>query len=476
MLFNDYKSLKKLSYGGQVPFMVKLINCSDTLACTEILRIVPGKRIVCKAKLNDIDVIAKFFVDPVRSARHMARESQGLKTLHDACIPAPKLFAESAIEGSVNILITEYLSEAKSLYALLKVHDIEHQNIQLLKRFFALVAKFHKAGVVQNDLHLDNFLLKGDVLYAIDAANLKKTTAPLSAAAVVDNLALLLGQFDQKYYPGLLNALESYLNEDPYVDIDKRVVIALARLKRWQIWGKFRNKLLRDCSAIVRKSNFEQLTLCKRKYYKNQFIDLINNPDAFIQTAPLLKDGNSSTVALVEIDGRKYAVKRYNIKNLAKLIRRQFSTPRTRRNWLFGHMLAFWGFNTPEPIAMMEKRLGPLRTSGYIVTEFIDAPNVRRALADAKDNYQRQQEIMTYFISEIRKLHDYQITHGDLKDTNFHYAGSKIYIVDLDAMKLHKSGRTFKKAVQKDLSRLVKNYQNHESLQDVVKKILLNRD
>lgn len=472
MITLDPDSLRNLSYGGQVPFTMKTDIDAQSLVCTKILRIIPGKRVVCKAMLQDMDVIAKFFLDPVHSNRHIKREVQGLKALGVAGIPTPRIIAELTIANSITVLVTEYLSNTQSPHILLKPPYRTNNSKEVLKQFFTLIAKLHKAGLAQNDLHLDNFLLKDDVLYAIDAANLKKTNLPLSGDAALDNLVLLFGQFDQDYYPGLLDALESYHNTNPDIAIDQQELIARTKAKRQRIWKKVSKKYFKDCTSVVRKSNFRQLTLCKRNYYKDQFIDFLNNPDAFIEKSPLLKDGNSSTVGVVEIEDCKYIVKRFNIKNFAKLIRRQFPPSRTRRNWLLGHLLIFNNFKTPEPIAMIEKRFGPFRSVGYIITEFVNAPDIRQVLNEAKGNPLKQEEIMARFVSTLKKLHDRKITHGDLKDTNFLCTDGKLCIVDLDAMKLHKSRLTLERAIQRDYQRLKQNFKKNTVLLEFVNRKL----
>ncbi len=468
----DSDNLKNLSYGEQVPFSVYIDNYDEPLVCAEILRIIPGTRIVCKARMKNKDVIAKFFVNHINASRHIARESHCMKTLQEAGIPTPKIIAESTVAKSITVLITEYLQDAENPCSLLKLNDPENRTREILNQFFALLAEFHKAGLVQKDLHLNNFLIKGNILYAIDAANLKKTGSPLSASAASDNIALFFAQFDKDFYPELLKAIESYHNSNPYENINQKTIIALAKTKRQLIWKKVSRKLFRNCTSVVRKSNFRHLILCKRNYYKNQFIDFLNNPDDFLQKSPLLKDGNSSTVGLVEIDGCKYAVKRYNIQNSVKFICRQFTPTRTRRCWLIGHLLIFSNIKTPEPIAIIEKRLGPIRTVGYIITEFIDAPSIRQVLSYAKDNKQEQSKILTCFISSLKKLHERKITHGDFKDTNFHYDDGELYIVDLDSVKLHKSRLMLKRAIKKDYRRLIQNYQEKKNILEIINRTL----
>ena len=65
-----------------------------------------------------------------------------------------------------------------------------------MQRLILLLAELHQAGFSQLDLHLKNFLISNEKIYAIDAADMLKTAdgEVLGQRASLKNLALLLAQ------------------------------------------------------------------------------------------------------------------------------------------------------------------------------------------------------------------------------------------------------------------------------------------
>ena len=60
---------------------------------------------------------------------------------------------------------------------------------------FAQVGRMHAEGLVQEDAHLGNFLLKDERLHVIDGDAIRSSAAPADCAA---NLALLLAQLQKQ--------------------------------------------------------------------------------------------------------------------------------------------------------------------------------------------------------------------------------------------------------------------------------------
>jgi len=465
------KILRNAKHDFKTPFDIKL-NTGEILTCIKFLRLLPGKRIVCKAKLQSKPVIAKFFVGPNHAARQARRETDGLNILHAAGIAAPKIILKTTLSNGIIVVITEYLEDAFTISTLLKATLEKETKKNILEKIFELIAQFHKAGLAQNDLHLDNFIFKDNVLYAIDAANLKKKVAPLPSGAAVKNLALFFAQFDKNSYPLLLKAFAAYAQLNPELPVSEKQLLVEARKQKRQIWNKFSKKIFRNCTDIVAQRTFNRVMLCKREYYTDEFVDFLNNPDLTIEKATLLKKGKSSTVALIEILGQKFVVKRYNIKNHLKLIRRQFPPSRVQRSWLYAHLLGFHNIPTPKPIAILEKRLGPFRTTGYLITEYLSSHDLQHSLELAKDNPKVQHEILIRFAQTLKKLAEHNISHGDFKATNFFNTLPAVSIIDLDAMTLHRCRITFQKAHRKDRSNFLQNFHSGTSIYELAKSVL----
>src|SRR5690606_11131714 len=109
---------------------------------------------------------------------------------------------------------------------------------------------------------------------------------------------------------------------------------------------------------------------------------LLVAPDALIEdvSRQRLKSGNTCTVALAEINGRKMVVKRYNIKSFCHRLGRLWRSSRAADSWVNAHRLLMYGISTPTPVALLEQRFGPLRGRAYFIAEYIAAPDVAQWL------------------------------------------------------------------------------------------------
>jgi hypothetical protein len=52
----------------------------------------------------------------------------------------------------------------------------------------------------------------------------------------------------------------------------------------------------------------------------------------------------------------------------------------------------------------------------------------------------------------------YQVSHGDMKATNFIFHSNKLFVLDLDAMKRYRNRNVYRRAILKDLGRFMKNW------------------
>ena len=198
--------------------------------------------------------------------------------------------------------------------------------------------------------------------------------------------------------------------------------------------------------------------MCVREAYCDELAELMEDPDKFIEAGLMLKNGNSSTVALVQLATRSLVVKRYNIKNSWHCLRRAFRKSRACRSWSNAHRMEFLGIPALKPVAMIENRVGPIRTTAYLITEFIEGPDALKCLrADPNGDL----EAITGILQELSNV---QISHGDLKATNFVMTSEGPIMIDLDGMKEHGTRQSFEQAFSRDLERFMENWQDNPEL------------
>jgi tRNA A-37 threonylcarbamoyl transferase component Bud32 len=165
-------------------------------------------------------------------------------------------------------------------------------------------------------------------------------------------------------------------------------------------------------------------------------------------------------VALVKLIDRSVVVKRYNIKNYRHGLRRAFRKSRAWLSWANAHRMEFLGIPALRPIAMIENRLGPVRMTAYLITEFIEGPDALNYLTGTEIPVGKLESL----VDILQKLSEVRVSHGDLKATNFVMPAQGAVMIDLDAMKEHHSQQGFEQAFNRDLQRFMENWRDYPLL------------
>lgn len=477
------QDLRTITHECGVPFSVRIGADFEPLVCTELLRVLPGKRIVCKATFRSAPVIAKIFVDPVHAVRHLKREVDGLNALYAADITAPEIIHKTTLAGGAIVLITQYLEDAVPLSALFETPAGEETRKHILEKVCKLIARLHKAGLAQNDLHLDNYLQKDEVLYCVDGSTIDHSSQgkPLAWKKSINNLGLFFAQFSDCWDPMISTGWASYLREhDQPVGVDWQQKLQKAidrhRRRRKRI---FLSKIFRNCTEFVCQKNIREYWVCVRTAYTPAMQQLLQDPDRAIEKGQIVKRGGSSTVAQIVMDQQSLIVKRYNIKNWIKRIQRLILPRRVRIAWRNSHLLRFLGIATAKPIAMLEKRYAGLPTVGYIISEFLSGPDARDLTRQSRTEGTPFEPLVPKISELLESLARHRIGHSDLKATNMILVDDRFVIIDLDGLRVYNHWR-YQRALRKDWLRLLKNWQDwpelYETLQDRILSILLRYD
>ena len=402
----------------------------------ESLRELPGRRLVCRGTWNKRYVVAKLFLDPRKASRHWSREKRGLKALQRAGVATPELLFDGVTSEGTLVLLSSYLPDADTALNIWQRSESKQETV-LLRQLTEMVGCMHEAGLVQEDLHLENFLVSADKIYAIDgdAVRVRNAGEPLDMKASSRNLALLFAQLAPVHDDLIETAALDYakqrkMSSQLLLERLKHDLPVVRRIRRHQYIAK----CSRTCSEFVRTKQAGQIAVFRRDQQGNLLTRLLDDPDAFMQRGEFLKDGNSSTVVRVRGDGHDWVVKRYNIKGLSHAIRRFFRPTRASTSWRNSHRLKISGIATPRAVAMIEKRFGPLGSTGYYVCDFVDAPNAQEVFQSAEVPDAEKQRLAGRFIELFSQFRKLRIHHGDCKATNFLFKDNQLWVLDLDAM------------------------------------------
>ncbi|MDX1490925.1 MAG: lipopolysaccharide kinase InaA family protein [Pseudohongiellaceae bacterium] len=458
------------------------LNDSAQIERVEILRffrILPGKRVVCLARWHDHLVVAKIFLAPKRWQRHLAKESNGIPMLAGEGISTPQIEGLGVTAcGEAGVLLLQYLDNSRSLKKSWKKSS-EKDRVLLLRKAVKLIADCHSRGLIQHDIHLDNFLLQDDHIYLLDAADVEKreTQNPgdgLDSMRSLQNLALFFAQFpvsNDDYVPQMYDYYRDLRPELGFTS-DLQLFKALLRKKRLKRIDIVLKKLFRSSSANICTRTWDSFVVYRRNLRSPAWQAFIDNPDKLMASGEKLKNGNSSTVVKIDIDGKPYVVKRYNLKSTAHFLRRMFRPSRAWVSWRNAHLLRMLGVSTPAPKLMMERRFGLLRRQAYFVSKFSKGDDVKHTLDSEPINSPLWQRALKQYDQLFAIMAEYGIVHGDTKATNFVLGPKRLKILDLDAMSLEPDSSRFRKAFEKDLQRFADNWVKDESKYKRVSEML----
>lgn len=441
----------------------------QSLQLLSVLRVLPRRRVVALARWHDRTVVAKLFFARSRWQQHLLRERHGITNMVAAGITTPALVDVGICsDDGCGVLLMQYVENAESLGERWRNGDHKTRKA-LLERAVALIALCHAQGLIQKDIHLDNFLLQGDTLFLLDAAAIEKQVDDQDGVGNVrslDNLAMFFAQFPAANDEVVPILYEHYRARRPNADIssDIGVFAAMLRSKRQARLKIIIDKLYRETSAHICQRGWRRFVVYRRELDSVQMQSFIDNPDDFIKRGRYLKQGNSSTVSVVEIDGIEYVAKRYNIKSVWHAMRRMFRLSRAWVSWRNAHMLEMLGIATPKPMLMLERHFGSLRSTAYFLCEYVDGVDALQSLNTLDIESEAATRILARFRNLFQVMLDYRIIHGDMKATNFLITDEQLMVLDLDAMRQESDKRRFKIMFSKDMKRFADNWRDRPEI------------
>ncbi|MCB1671426.1 MAG: lipopolysaccharide kinase InaA family protein [Gammaproteobacteria bacterium] len=473
-----HNRLVGLGHNVRVPLAVSVIPPEPDLTAagsflqltvTQILRLLPGKRLVGLTEWQQAPAIIKLFYHERRWSRHLQREQAGFEMARKYGLPVPRVLASGRIANqNGGYLIIEYLSDGVGLDTLVELHNTRLD--VAIRQALSLIACCHRQGLWQQDIHLGNFMALDGTMYLLDSAELKSENPGmvLSDAQRIANLALFFAQFSVYRDSRVGQLMETYNSElaGDAASGDLTLLLALIRQARERRLDKYQSKLFRTTSAFHMEQSAGQRLLCDRKIMTDEFFSFVRNPDLFLAQGTLLKGGNTTTVGLVTLGGTDYVLKRYNIKSTLHGLRKMFRASRASRSWRSGLVLEMLGVTTARPLMMLERRQAWfLRRESYILYELVKGATVPEVLGSDHLEAATRDRIFESFKQFLEVLRRYMISHGDLKASNFIFANDELVLLDLDATTRHALRLTFRRAFRKDLERFLRNFSEGSGMQ-----------
>jgi len=319
-----------------------------------------------------------------------------------------------------------------------------------------VLGRLHSAGLVQEDLHLGNFLRHADKLFLLDGDAVRAVNpgVPLPADRAGANLAVFLAQLPPAWDGWVAALLVAYGGEfRGRLPCLARLEEEIARVRNWRL-RDFLAKTVRDCSLFAVEQTSTRFSAVWREA-ASQLAPLLASPDGAIDGGCVFKDGGTTTVARVRVSGRELLIKRYNLKGIGHALGRAWRPSRAWHSWQAAHRLRFLGMATPTPLALIEQRFGPLRRRAWLVSDYCPGPNLLHHLAAEREPPAAEAQAITIL---FEALHRQRISHGDLKATNLLWDAGRVLLIDLDALVQHRSEISYARAWRRDRARLLRNW------------------
>lgn len=452
----------------ETPFTLTLKD-AEALICHEVVRAIPGKRLVCRGDWAGQAVYAKLFSGR-QAGRYASRDAEGVRALIGADLDTPALLhVGQSADQSCEVIIFAEIPDSRTAESIWPELDHDQRYI-LAATLVREVARHHKAGLLQTDLYLKNFLLQGERLFTLDGDGIRKMPPLFAAQAGWRNLALLLSKLDvldlSAWLPDLLAI---YAAEREIGSILPERLAKLVESQRHRVIDGYADKkVFRDCTDVAVEKSWRCFVARMRGVWDKATPISPGDLDRQLGDASepaRLKSGNTCTVGLAEIAGRQLVVKRYNIKNWLHGIGRLWRHSRASVSWSNAHRLRMHGVATAAPLALVESRFGLCRLQAYFLAEFIDAPDMETWMRDREIDADTKRLVAGKLARLMYKLRLLQISHGDMKATNIYVDGTEPMLIDLDSMRHHRCRKWFERKHVRDLQRLLRNWADRPHIQ-----------
>ena len=441
-----------------------------------LVRAVPGKRYVYRARWQGQDVYAKVFTGK-NNAYYAGRDLAGVQQLLVADIETPPVLFQGKIrDAQAQVLVFLAIVQSRNAEEAWFACDAKVR-FELAQKLTVALARHHQAGLVQTDMYFKNFLVQGDVVYTLDGDGIRRLPFIFKQRQRLRNLATLFSKMDvlnDQWIPELYACYCRQLKV-AHTLADEAEVWSLTQKIRSQMASAYADKkVFRTCTdvKVTRRFNYF-LAVCRDFGLAPASLDLLDS--ALADKKANLKNGNTCTIAKAVIADRQVVVKRYNIKNFWHGLNRALRPSRAAASWANAHRLVICNVATPKPLALMEERFGFLRRRAYYVSEYADAPDALQFFAQSSATEEKKavaRNIATLFY----RLYLLKFSHGDCKATNIKIVNLVPVLIDLDGMQAcrwpHLFDWLFERRHVKDLKRLMRNWEHDVETRALLKLAL----
>lgn len=474
--FVSREDLQQATYQCATPFLLELTE--GELCAERVVRLIPKKRMVVFGTWRGVPVVAKLFFDKRNRKRHAKADLDGVTLLDENKIPTPKIhFKGTSQDETVQVIVFARIQNAKNLHEEWLTRSSDEEMLVKLMRVMIELATQHVLGVVQHDLHLGNFLIQGKTIFSLDGGQVEQKEEKLDKKESIENVALFLSQLGAGYEVMQKELFLHYAKARGWLLKQDDLPDLFYHIKKWNElrWQRFEKKIFRNCTDYLKVKRFAWNGMLRREYEGDDMRAFLQNPDAVFarDDITMLKNGRSSTVIKVILDGKTLVIKRYNMKSMWHWIKRAFRVTRAKKSWRLALKLKLFHINTAKPVAFLEKSVVGVTGRSYYVTDYVAGVHAGNYFSEQKEIERDTLHVAKRVARMLKSLARVEITHGDLKCTNIliDQAGVPV-LIDLDGAAEHMSLSGLHRAWKKELNRFMRNFDETPTIHSVFKSLL----
>ncbi|MBX7167369.1 MAG: hypothetical protein K1X74_13650 [Pirellulales bacterium] len=397
------------------------------------------------------------------------REFEHASVLAARGIPAirPLAWAERRARGSVaeHFFLSAALEQATSLddYLAQRPHlDLAVRaqfDDRLVDGLATQCAAWHRAGVVHDDLHGGNLLVRTLAdgtprFFLVDLPGIQ-FAASLAWRPSRHLLAMLLSAMHLHATPAMLARFwERYRAERPELDgsdapLEAQRIVKLAHGMALRLLDRRDRRVWRENREYYRVANRQGVAYAAASVPRERVASLLANPQAPFRAhrdAPIKISHSSLIVRGTENWGDSpwtLAYKRYRPRTTLKWLLALAGARAARRDWYWGHALAARKIATARPLVLVLPRHE--RSASYLVSEWITgAKNLHLwawslARHPRRQRHAAAQRCAVQLGELIGRLHAWNLAHRDLKGANLvvseTHGDLRCHLVDLKGLR-----------------------------------------
>lgn len=434
----------------------------------QVLRVLPKKRLVAYVRYRNQPAVIKLFFDKLKAKKHSSLELNGLWSLQKAQISIPRILQYGEQQG-VYFVLSEFIETPKPVEEIWH-HPNDADFTILMKRLLTLMILQYRHGLVQHDLHPGNFLWNGKTLFCIDGGSISKFNlkSQNQRRMAFFNVVKLFAQLSPRRHAMYRSLLKFYYNEAK-VPFEPTKLTSFFRALYHERLKRERRKLQkiqRSSTHVVACRNFFRTTFYNKSHQSAEFLELLKHPERVMKRGEVLNQSDEVTLVRMAIQNQVIMIKQYQLKKRTQQVKRWFGISQATRAWKNAHRLELVGLSTPKPLAMIECRFGPFKTTSYYISAYVEGD----VLNSKALSLPQQKKGIRKTVDAIRALSEVRLVYRNLKASNFIMQNETLYMINLE--RLIRPRTRFKRYLQKDLSRFLKNWRQNLELFKFTKQYL----